>query len=84
MKDRKVKQILSRGWYQWDEGQKEGVKEDKYGGGTIYSGIKWKNEACWNCSKEGGRGDNGERWREWIKLRYTVFCNCYNVVPVQA
>jgi hypothetical protein len=33
MKDRKVKQVFSRGGYQWEgEGIKERVKEDEHGG----------------------------------------------------
>jgi hypothetical protein len=41
MKDRKVKQVLSRGWYQWGrEGHKEMVKECEYGGSTTYSCMK--------------------------------------------
>jgi hypothetical protein len=41
MKDRKVKQVLSGGWYQWEEGgYKERRKEDKCGGNVMYSCVK--------------------------------------------
>jgi hypothetical protein len=29
---------------------------------------KWKKGTCWNCSRNGRRGDNGEWWRGWIQL----------------
>jgi hypothetical protein len=38
MQDRKVKQTLSRDWYQWEAGvYKERVKEGKYGRCILYS-----------------------------------------------
>jgi hypothetical protein len=41
MKGRKVKQVLSRGWYQWERGgHEERVKKGKYGGNTMYSCMK--------------------------------------------
>jgi hypothetical protein len=41
MKDRKVKQILSGDWYQREEeGYKERIKKDEYGGKISYSCIK--------------------------------------------
>jgi hypothetical protein len=41
MKDRRVKQVLSGGEYQWEEGgQKERVKQGKYGGCSLYSCMK--------------------------------------------
>jgi hypothetical protein len=41
MKGRKVKQVLSGGWYQWVAGgHKERVKEDKYGRSIMYSHMK--------------------------------------------
>jgi hypothetical protein len=37
-RDRKVKQVLSKGRYQWKRGgHKKRVKEDEYGGCIIYS-----------------------------------------------
>jgi hypothetical protein len=45
MKDRKVKQILSEGWYQLEQGgHKERVKEGKYGGNIIYSCMKMEQD----------------------------------------
>jgi hypothetical protein len=41
MKNRKVKQVLSRSEYQWEEGgHKERVKDGKYSGGILYSCMK--------------------------------------------
>jgi hypothetical protein len=41
MKDRKVKQVSSGGWYQWEgKGYKERVKEGGYSGNILYSGMK--------------------------------------------
>jgi hypothetical protein len=41
MKNRKVKQVLSSGWYQWDgEENQEKVKEDEYSGNIMYSCTK--------------------------------------------
>jgi hypothetical protein len=38
---RKVKQVLSGGWYQWEGGgYKERMKEGGYGGYIIYSCMK--------------------------------------------
>jgi hypothetical protein len=38
---RKVKQVLSRGWYQWKGVvYKKRVWEGKYGGDTMYSSLK--------------------------------------------
>jgi hypothetical protein len=38
MKDRKVKQVLSGCWFQWEgRGYKKRVKEGKYGGNIVYS-----------------------------------------------
>jgi hypothetical protein len=37
MEDRKVKQVLSGGWYQWER-----VKEDEYGENIMYSSMKMK------------------------------------------
>jgi hypothetical protein len=43
MKDRKVKPVLSRVWYQWEgRGHKERVKEDEYGRSILYSYVKMK------------------------------------------
>jgi hypothetical protein len=43
MKDNKVKQVLSRGGYQWDSGRlKEKVKEGKYDGCILNSCMKIK------------------------------------------
>jgi hypothetical protein len=37
MKDRKVKQVLPGGWYQWEGGEyKERLKKGEYGGNTMY------------------------------------------------
>jgi hypothetical protein len=37
MKDKKVKQFLSKGWYHWEGGgHNEMVKEGKYGGCILY------------------------------------------------
>jgi hypothetical protein len=41
MKDRKVKQVLSRNGYQW-EGIRKEVKEGKYGRCILYSYMKIK------------------------------------------
>jgi hypothetical protein len=47
MKDRNIKQVLSGGWYSWERGEhKERVKQGTYGGNTIYSCMKCKNEIC--------------------------------------
>jgi hypothetical protein len=44
MKDRKVKQVLSGGWYQQDRGKHKGrVKEGEYGGCIMYSCMKMEN-----------------------------------------
>jgi hypothetical protein len=41
MKDRKIKQVLSVGWYQQDGGgYRERVKEDEYGGYRLYSCMR--------------------------------------------
>jgi hypothetical protein len=41
VKDGKVKQVLSRGWYQWEGGgHKERAKEGKYGGSIMYLCVK--------------------------------------------
>jgi chitinase len=41
MKDKKVKQVLSGGWYQWEEGGHKGRKRKaEYGGNTMYSCMK--------------------------------------------
>jgi hypothetical protein len=32
MKHRRVKQVLSEGWYQWEGGVEKRVKEEEYGG----------------------------------------------------
>jgi hypothetical protein len=40
MQDRKVKQVLSGGGYQWRGGNKERVKEGEYGGSILYSCMK--------------------------------------------
>jgi hypothetical protein len=41
MEDRKVKQIPSGGWFQWEgEGYKERVKEGEYDRNIIYSCMK--------------------------------------------
>jgi hypothetical protein len=43
--DRKVKQLLSRGWYQWEGGgDKERVQEGEYGRNAVQSCMK--NETC--------------------------------------
>jgi hypothetical protein len=37
MKDRKIKQVLSGDWYQWERREyKERVKEDEHGGKIMY------------------------------------------------
>jgi hypothetical protein len=30
--------------------------------------CKWKNETCWNCSRNGVRGNKGQWFRVWIQL----------------
>jgi hypothetical protein len=41
MEARKVKQVLSEGWYQQERGRfKVGVKEGECSGNIVYSGIK--------------------------------------------
>jgi hypothetical protein len=41
MEDRKVKQVLSGGWYQWQRGgHKERGKESEYHGTLMYSCMK--------------------------------------------
>jgi hypothetical protein len=41
MKDRKVKQVLFGGWYQWEGGGYKGrVKEGECGGNIMYSCMK--------------------------------------------
>jgi hypothetical protein len=41
MKDRKIKQVLSRGWYQWKgERHKDRVKEGQYGGRAMHLCMK--------------------------------------------
>jgi hypothetical protein len=41
MKYRKVKQILSGGWYRWEGGEyQKRVKEGKYVGNIMYSCMK--------------------------------------------
>jgi hypothetical protein len=41
MKDRKVKQVLFRGWHQWEGARhKKTVKESEYGGNIMYSCVK--------------------------------------------
>jgi hypothetical protein len=43
MKDRQVKQVLSGHWYQREgEGDKEIMKDNKYGGSSMYSCMKMK------------------------------------------
>jgi hypothetical protein len=51
MKDKKLKQVLFRGEYQWVAG---GNKERVIG--DVFCDHIWKynNEACRNCSKKGG------------------------------
>jgi hypothetical protein len=34
--------------------------------------CKWKNESCWNISRNGGRVNKGEWWREWIQVWYII------------
>jgi hypothetical protein len=47
MENRKVKQVLSGGWYQWEGGgYKERVQEGEYGGNSMYSCMKVENEIC--------------------------------------
>jgi hypothetical protein len=56
MKDRKVKHVLSRGWYQWrgwGEGHKEKVKGGKYVGNIMNSCMKMEQ---WDLLK---------RFQEW-------------------
>jgi hypothetical protein len=41
LKDRRVKQVLSRGGYQWEvRGQKERRNKGEYGGCILYSYMK--------------------------------------------
>jgi hypothetical protein len=41
MNYKKIKKILSGGWYQWEEGgYKERVKKGEYSGNTTYSCTK--------------------------------------------
>jgi hypothetical protein len=41
--------------------------------------CKWKKrETCWNYSRNWGRRDKGEWWREWIQLWY-ILRNFVNV-----
>jgi hypothetical protein len=47
MKDRKAKQVLSGGWYQWEEGgYKEWVKEAECSRNIMYYCMKMENETC--------------------------------------
>jgi hypothetical protein len=58
MRDRKVKQVLSGGWYQWEkEGYEERVYEGEYGRNIMCSCMK--REKFWNYSKNWG-GRKGE------------------------
>jgi hypothetical protein len=44
---RKVKQVLSRGWYQWEGGEyKERVKKSECSRNIMYSCVKMENETC--------------------------------------
>jgi hypothetical protein len=44
MKNRKVKQVLSVGWFQWEGGgHKERVTEDEYSENIMYSCMKMEN-----------------------------------------
>jgi hypothetical protein len=62
--NRKVKQVLSRGWYQWKGGgYKERVKEAECNENIMYSCMKWKNKTGTKYSRNEGRGDKGESWR---------------------
>jgi hypothetical protein len=40
MKEKKVKQVLSWDWYQWEEGEHKKCVEGEYGGDIIYSCMK--------------------------------------------
>jgi hypothetical protein len=45
--NRKVKQVLFGGWYQWEgRGYKERVKEAECSGNIMYLCMKVKNETC--------------------------------------
>jgi hypothetical protein len=44
---------------------------------------KWKNETCWNYSKNGGRGIKENDGGDEFKIYYKYFCKCHNVPPVQ-
>jgi hypothetical protein len=46
--------------------------------------CKWKNETCWNYSRNGERGDKGEDGGGELTMIYCKnFCKCHTVHPVQ-
>jgi hypothetical protein len=81
-KDRRVKQLFSRGGYQW-----EGMGTGTWGMRVKKVDVfcihiwKWKNETCWNCSKK-GRGEVRTMERvNLTKIHCTHVYKYYNVFP---
>jgi hypothetical protein len=55
----------------WEgEGYKESVKEGEYGGILCTQVCKWKNETCWNSSRNGGRIT--KTMEGWLQLWYII------------
>jgi hypothetical protein len=44
---------------------------------------KWKDETCWNYSKNGGMGINENDGGSEFKIYCKHFYKCHNVPPVQ-
>jgi hypothetical protein len=39
----------------------------------VYTCMQMVNDTCWNCSRNEGRGDQGEWWMGWIQVRYIQY-----------
>jgi hypothetical protein len=85
MGNRKAKQVLSGGWYQWEWGGHKERVQDEYGGNIMYSWIQMEKirpvETILGVRVGGyrkmmGRGNS-------TMIYFENFCNCHNVPPVQ-
>jgi hypothetical protein len=82
--NRKIKQVLSGCWYQWEgENIRKGCRRMNLVEILCSHVWKWKNETCWNYSKYWGEKKIKENEVNSTMIHCKNFCKCYSVPLVQ-